>query len=291
MAGQEWTQNELLALKKEFPIARQGVKDLLSFFPNRTANAIQIKANLLGLKNPYKGRANYYDINFWSNYNKINSYWGGFSVADGCIRQRKDGGYTFSIEIMEDYHLEKFIKDSSGDYKVGKSKIKGGGSQLYYIHYHVGNEWVKDLKSNFNIIPRKTHNMAAPTQIPEEFFPYFLVGFIDGDGCWNLHKKQDILTLSISQATPEILEFINNWINQRYFTVRKKERQVLKSKKGHFSLHIGGKVACELYLDLRKLIPTHHLSRKWDCPEKIQFCEDYLTRINSRYLPKTPILV
>jgi hypothetical protein len=286
MAGRIWTSNELLVLKKEFPIARQGIKDIISFFPNRTAYAIQIKANLLGLRNSYTGRANYYDVDFWKNYNSVNSYWGGFSAADGCIKQRKDGGFTFAVEIMEEFHLQKFVEDTKADYKIRITNLnkRKPGFALYCIQYNVGPEWVRDLEANFNIVPRKTYCMKAPVQIPKEFFPYFLVGFIDGDGCWFLDSKRNNFSLSIRQFTPNILEFTNNWIDKNFLTVRDKKRHVNKTKGGHYSLYVCGRAACELYLTLRKLIPTHHLSRKWDSPEKISFCENYLLSHKSRVI-------
>lgn len=294
MAGREWTTKELSIMEKHYSGSKMGVTDMLSLLPNRTASAIHSKAHLMKLKATYKGRQNFYDVDFWKDYNEINSYWGGFSAADGCIHQRQDGGYTFSFLIQEDFHIQKFIDDTKGDYIVRPAIIRPPAKQLHFVKYNVGAEWVEDLKTNFNIVPRKTWNMKAPEQIPNEFFPYFLTGFIDGDGCWHVRKNGDGFSLSFVLASRDILEFINKWISEKYSAVTKKKRNVLINKHGFYTLIVAGKVACELFLDLRKLIPSRHLSRKWDDAAKIDFCNNYLKkhgRSEQLVVPKTPVLV
>lgn len=281
-------------MEKHYSGTKMGVKDMLPLLPNRTASAIHTKAYLMKLKNPYKGRQNFYDVDFWKNYNEINSYWGGFAAADGSIYQRGDGGYSFSFLIQEDFHIQKFINDTKGDYIVRPAIIRPPAKQLYNVKYNVGEEWVDNLKTNFNIVPRKTWDMKAPEQIPNEFFPYFLIGFIDGDGCWHVRKNGKGFSLSFVSASRDILEFINDWISKKYNPVRNKKRNVLINKNGFYTLQVCGKVACELFLDLRKLIPTKHLARKWDDAAKINFCNNYLKKHGSSeqlVVPKTPVLV
>lgn len=287
-----WTEEELRILKNNYSTAREGLKDMEKLLPNRTAQAIRFRANKMGLFNPYKGRANYYDINFWEKYNKINSYWGGFVAADGCVTHTTNNGIAFAIGIHDKGHLEKIVKDTSADYKVAfKEKRTEKHQDMYSIRFYVCKKWEEDLKDNFNIVPRKTYNMDAPKQIPKEMFPYFLIGLIDGDGCWHLYKNKLGFSMTITLATKEILDFINEWAEENYPSKVGKSRKVRVDKKGHYRLAVCGAAACQMYLDLRELIPTRHLIRKWDCPIKIQYCKDYLSKHGHRLLPNHRILV
>ncbi len=287
-----WTSEELEILKTHYSSAKEGLKDMQKMLPDRTPEAIRFRANKMGLYNSYKGRANYYDVSFWSEYNKINSYWGGFVAADGCITPTQSNGIAFAIQIHDKGHLEKIIKDTLADYKVSyKEKRSEKHQDMYGIRFYVCKKWESDLKNNFNIVPRKTYNMVAPKQIPKEMFPYFLIGLIDGDGCWHLYKNGNGFSMTITIATRETLDFLNNWAEENYPSKVGKLRKVGADKKGLYRFAICGAAACQMYLDLRKLIPTHHLARKWDDPIKIKFCQDYIARQEAKLLPKQPILV
>lgn len=273
MAGQEWTINELTILEEEYGNGKSA-ESLRKRLPNRTLGAIHTKASLLDLKSTYKSNRQYtYNKSFWNEFNPENCYWAGFTAADGCIMKIGNSN-LFKIEIKEKYHLEKFRKITESDYPISHIAWKN----LHSIAYSVENDWTESLKANFNIIPRKTYCLEFPQKIPDELVPYWLVGFIDGDGCF--HKsKFDLFSLSFVSASPHILYSINEWIDKYYQPWRNKSRKVRISRQDkqypHYHLSIGGITACNLYLDLRKYIPETHLSRKWDRPEYVEFCKNY----------------
>jgi hypothetical protein len=279
-----WTENEINVIKEKYYKLEMGVKEILPFLPGRSERAVILKAHRLNIKRKGCGRTYSYDFDFWKDYNKLNCYWAGMVAADGSIyqNQRLDS-YTFSLGLQEKYQIEKFIHDTKGTYKIYNKRVRDNEVPMYYAKYTATKGWKEELENNFNIKPRKSWGYDAPTQIPEEFFPYFLVGFIDGDGHIGLTARQNpVFFITISLATKEILDYIKEWSDKNYPSSRKMGRTVRRYSPSNrpnehvYCFTIAGKAACQMYLDLRKLVPERHLARKWDDPDKVKFCQDYL---------------
>lgn len=278
----KWSDAEIKILKERYPDAYKGAKELEQYLPGRNARSIKIKAHRLGIKRNGCARKYSYDLEFWSSYNSISCYWAGFVAADGSVYPHSQAdSYVFSFGIKEKCQIEKFALDCSSDYPIEKRKPSNAKwSDMYYIRHTVDDKWLRDLKKNFNIGLQKTYAYQAPSQIPADLFPYFLLGFIDGDGSIGLQRTHDnkygSFTIKISLATRSLLDHIRLWVESEYPS-NTRPRSIRKCKDGYYHLVIGGATACQLYLKLRELLPSRHLSRKWDNQQYVNYCQNYIS--------------
>lgn len=93
-----WTNEDLNFLKENF---NKYTKKELAKMLNKSDNAIQIKANRLGLKREGKY---YYDKKYFKDILTSNqAYWLGFMYADGYVTSNKNKTkYTVGIELNKD---------------------------------------------------------------------------------------------------------------------------------------------------------------------------------------------
>jgi hypothetical protein len=274
-----WSTEEENIIKNKYKTLRRGVKELLPLLPGRSERAIILKAKKMGIRRDTCGMRFLYDFDFWKIYNPVNCYWAGMVAADGCIYQNKNlDSYTFSFGLQEKYQIEKFVEDTKSEYAIHNKPVRENEAPMYYARYTASKEWQSDLKNNFNIAPRKSWNMPAPTQIPKDLFKYFLIGFIDGDGHIAINKRKgsgsSCFVFKIALATREVLDYIKEWADVEYPSPTKRSvRNYCCEDKIYYHFTIGGLAACKMYLSLRQLIPEKHLSRKWDVPEYVDYCE------------------
>lgn len=289
MAGIEWTTDELLVLENNYHTGLS-CQEMSVLLPNRTISAIHSKASLLNLKSSYaSGRKYEYDKFFFDKFTKESCYWAGFLAADGCV-MHIDGYKLLRVEIKEKYHLQKFLDCMSSDTPIHFSRKK----QLHAVTLSISNDCAESLKNNFNIIPRKTYVLKFPDQIPYNLIPYFLIGYIDGDGCWHRSRTTRKFSLSIVSASEDILIGIGEWVKNNYESAIGKPRNITKTKPKetyHYHFTVGGVAAANLFLDLRTYIPEMHLSRKWDVPEYIDCCDAYSKKfpvVKNKFIPQFP---
>lgn len=270
MAGINWTQEEEFLLKSK---CNSGIsfKEMANLFPIRTASSLQAKAVRMDWPNKFQPRKYTCNQKFWDEVNNDNSYWAGFVAADGCVRYT-DGTYTFKIELSEvDRHqLEALNFYTESEYPISKLKkpSKRGCGITNDMCYTSVNDisWAKGLENNFGIFPRKTWFLKPPP-IHEDFFSYWLCGFLDGDGCYHYDPITDMFSISISLAVSEPLEKILEFSNQ-FPQIRKKKRHVKKCTGGggkyqYFHLAICGKSAAYMAHYLMSL-PCFHMKRKYE---------------------------
>lgn len=120
-----------------------------------------------------------YSINddFFSNISPLNSYWAGFIAADGNIYKNSLAIY---ISIKDKEHILRFMDD-----------VKFTGKLREYTIYNkfvmcgvsiTSNKIVNDLKTYFNIVPKKSLILTPPELTDRLCISNFIVGYIDGDG-------------------------------------------------------------------------------------------------------------
>jgi hypothetical protein len=141
-----------------------------------------------------KGRPHIYfcNNNFFSQYNEQSCYWAGFIAADGNIRKNKGNEIKISLHEKDKNHLQKFLEHLKATYPLKELKAKN----QFYIDIS-NKKLVDDLRTNFNITPKKSFTIQCPSQIPKEFNHHFIRGVTDGDGCWSkCNKGQWSLTIT-----------------------------------------------------------------------------------------------
>jgi hypothetical protein len=134
------------------------------------------------------------------------AYWLGFIASDGCVVKN-----TLKIGLsFKDYgHLEKFkmFMKSKHPIKIYYSIVKNKKYKCCEISI-TSSRLIKDLK-NLNIVPTKS-KILKPSIISEEYVNSYILGLIDGDGCFSLDKKNQlhlnvISSLSICQFVMDTL--------------------------------------------------------------------------------------
>jgi phage gp36-like protein len=187
----------------------------------------------------------------------ISSYWAGFIAADGCIRVRKHGQKNLVITLAKKdrEHLEKFKAFLKSDkpiynYKSGACSFEISNDKIIY-----------DLLNNFNITENKTFTLKSPA-LEGDLALSFIVGYIDGDGCFYINKRDNQIDLSIT-GTEFILRFVEKNINQ-LLNIDTKRKLYDKNNNEIYSIR-WGKQQCRKIIDslenLVKQLPV--LTRKW----------------------------
>ena len=146
----------------------------------------------------------------------------GFFAADGNMIKNKRGGHFISFEITDKNLLEKIreilgsnhkiaIRDRNSLWKQSYSPQMGSKSMFY------------DLLSH-GLTPRKSKTIKFP-QVPEKYFPDFLRGYFDGDGCaqlgryWRKNRKKWKwqFTVNFTSGSKKFLEGL--WVALKPFVV------------------------------------------------------------------------
>lgn len=163
----------------------------------------------------------------------------GLLGADGNVKNNK----TFSIS-------------QSG--KHGKDLINYISKLIestYPIYYHkqnnsycltVTNETIVNILTEYNIIPNKTLNFTLSKKINDEYFRYFLQGYIDGDGSIGIYDNgSGVKTPIISLVGTE--EFI--LATHKKLKTRGNIRQI-KRCQNLFEIRFYGKKVLDLYFEI-----------------------------------------
>lgn len=120
---------------------------------------------------PYK----HYNINFFDEYNPESCYWAGFIASDGYVRNDRD---AVCLHICNDdiSHLYKIKELTNYEGNISNSKRE---CSITFC----GKWFSEKLFDNYNITPRKTHNITISDKIPKEMLKHYIRGYFDGDGC------------------------------------------------------------------------------------------------------------
>lgn len=129
------------------------------------------------------------------------AYWYGFLWADGCISDI--GRLGIHLSKVDIDVLSAFLKAINSDQKISIEKTS------CRISVCCGKDGImKHALNSLNILPRKTYLTNIPL-IDDEFFPGFLLGIFDGDGC--IMKS----SMTITNTKPTC-EFIRDKLKKLY---------------------------------------------------------------------------
>lgn len=121
------------------------------------------------------------------------AYFLGWMFSDGCIKKDKRcNSWITSLKIHK--KDEDVLQCFSG---ITDWSIHYEGKEKQYVSMRKNsNELVEKLKK-FGMLERKSYEnkelLRIPEEITDEFFPYFLRGFIDGDGSYHWGNKKAFL--------------------------------------------------------------------------------------------------
>lgn len=178
------------------------------------------------------------------------AYWIGFIMADGCLID-SNRRLSINLQVRDISHLVKLKEFLEYDGKItirknrlGK-KLRKNGLKKYYktASLRVSSKKICEDLNKWGIFARKSLVNKFPTNIPKEFMPHFLRGYIDGDGCWcSDNTIYSSMTLTIC-GTKNFLWGVrhvfknNNLVN--------KHNGTLKRPSKIFALTYGGNKQCK----------------------------------------------
>lgn len=164
----------------------------------------------------HKQRTYNVDDFFFNTPNEVNSYYAGFIAADGHICSRNSEKRTLKIGLSsKDSEWLKTFKEEIKSESPIKNRIQKKAYELTEISI-TSKQIIDDLRSNFNVVPRKSLILEPPS-IKEQNLKYaFICGYIDGDGTIFLSKRNEVnktLHLSIL-GTKRMCEWIKNTFDE-----------------------------------------------------------------------------
>jgi hypothetical protein len=142
-------------------------------------------------------RKHFFNENYFENIDtEEKAYWLGFIAADGCIVKTGDyNSYRLYINLgsSDESHLHKFLKSINAyDIKIqnyistsGFSNKNGTKTSRVVLN---SLKLCKDL-SKYNICERKSYDIEMP-EINDKLIPYYLRGYVDGDGSFYCHYDE-----------------------------------------------------------------------------------------------------
>jgi hypothetical protein len=211
--------------------------------------------------NGYKTRQNVspfvrhgYDRTFFSQINLKNSYWAGFVAADGSVSW-KHNSFGLALAAKDREHLEKFAKmiGYTGSLQHNRKTAS------YKLQLYSNAQWAYDLENNFNIVPDKSLVLKGPYELhDDEHIKAFLVGYIDGDGCIKVCKRDRSLILDVFSGSELLVRWVKMELERIYGLSPKK---FYSYGNGH-TYRVQGAAAEMILRDLAAM-PIPRLQRKW----------------------------
>lgn len=220
-----WTDWEVGIMEQHYPtMSNESLHK--KYLQDKTVPQIKVKAQLMALHKLdsvkwQAARNHYFNYYYWRDgvTTPDHAVILGYLYADGNVSRNalqlcasiKDVSYLDNIAKCLDYNGEATIIEG------GTSEIvKQSGQQARYTFY--SKEMFDDL-DKLGIHPNKTHDMEFPTveQIPDQFLPDFIRGFLEGDGSIYHSQKKNRYTpdygVTFTSVQKEFLKNIQSVIN------------------------------------------------------------------------------
>lgn len=164
--------------------------------------------NIPTRKRKYSLNENYFE--------KISSeeqaYWLGFLSADGYVSENR-GTIVLELQEQDLEHLQKFAKTLNSNRPILMLKPKLNNKE--FIHYRVvlNSRIMVNHLLKYGIHQNKSLNFE-PTNIPSDLFGFWLIGYLDGDGCIFKDKKRVGIHLTGTFKTLTIIKTFLQSTNQ-----------------------------------------------------------------------------
>jgi hypothetical protein len=275
-----WTIEEDLKLESLAQSNSMSYKEIGKIL-NRSGSSCQSRASNLGIRNKYNeitSKKYLVNENFWATPNEINCYWAGFSAADANIQIRKNGHFSYRLEIQKSdkSHLQKLIQDCSFDGKIYESNrvVKNSKNLSETIRICVHSDiWAENLKNIFGITPNKT-SVVMPPILNQELLIRWLIGYTDGDGTIYLGNNQRTIYISYTSCNPKLIKWIKNYFDDFGNQLKNKPNSVSIYNNKYFKISIGGLKAAQ-FIDHVNSLNTYCLARKWQNPAILSVIDSY----------------
>lgn len=244
----EWSKKEKDILTSSINLIPYS--QIATLLPGRTVDAIKQRAQILGL---YRSGRHFpsrsLDESFFSNPTLQSSYWAGFIAADGCVIISPRRELRIGIHRRDLGLLRQFCKDVNYD-----GSIKTNPKNIVSLTICAIDQWINDLDINFGVVHSKPLR-RPPIGLDFESSLAYMIGYIDGDGCWHRGKRDRRLALIIV-GPPAILQWMRDMLSSFIGDV------TVRPGRGCHRLSISGKYAKSV-AKLLLASPIKGLHRKW----------------------------
>lgn len=183
-----WSEKDKEFLKNNY---KKYTYKQLSSILGRSPSAIQHKVSQFGLsKTDFSNKKKEFNDSYFHIIDsEEKAYWLGFISADGTINNYHSGSYGFKLALQESDSdiLQMFLDCISAKFDMKHTESKKNGK--IYKGCEVSfrsKEFVLDLLQYISY--NKTKKMNIP-HIDERYIKHYIRGFIDGDGCFYINKK------------------------------------------------------------------------------------------------------
>lgn len=240
-------------------------RQLAALLPNRTFSSIRhyrlALRKELGLVKLNRRQSDVNDSYFKDLDSQV-CYWAGLLAADGSIKVNSDKSASVKLKLADKDKIliERFRDAVKYTGKIYSSIEHLNGNKYPQSAIVVTSwQWVRDLKINFNITPRKTHTLQPPNITDLELIKAFIVGYIDGDGNIGYAGGRPLLQVL---GTYNLLHWIKYYLDL-WYPVSTGANIGLKTKKGSiYRYSISGNKVRQFIADVRTMdLPI--LERKW----------------------------
>lgn len=177
-----WTEEELVILRNVYPDSQYTPEDITGALPKRSWFAIRTRAADLNLRRPYRN-PHQIDRRYFAQIDTPHkAYDLGLIAADGCISDR---GHISLWLNKKDLQLVTQVRD-----RIAPGMSIHENKHAYGVS--IGSQQMASDLARFGIVPRKTHKLSWPGELPEAYIVFFLLGYFDGDGSFHRYIKDGV---------------------------------------------------------------------------------------------------
>lgn len=199
----EWTEEILQDFRDRY--VTEGGQVFVEKY-NLSIDAVRRKASELGLRTTVghvlRGQKDAesnqdYVLDYFDQWSPDMAYVLGFLFADGTIGKNLKG-VGILIASKDEAVLEFIRSQICPEKKIYRydAKVDDRGSVTQPQSYLVlGSKVLVRRLMSLGMMPHKTYNDDPYPEIPDEMFPHFVRGYLDGDGCTSINNR-DVCTIS-----------------------------------------------------------------------------------------------
>ena len=158
------------------------------------------------------------------------AYWLGFLAADGYVHDER-GELNLQLQERDKGHLEKFAKALECEIPIMTIHSSYAGKPLTHYRFSVKCRKMVDALKQWGIVQNKSFILTPPTGIDKNLMSYWILGYLDGDGCVENAKKRIRISFT---GTLAVLEYIKDFFHSNN-TIRLEHRC---NNTYHFALEV-----------------------------------------------------
>jgi hypothetical protein len=178
------------------------------------------------------------------------AYWLGFLITDGNIY---NGTISLHLAIKDIEHLYLFRTFMKSNHLVHEIHRTHDSCRIRFKSQKLCTSLAKH-----GIVPNKSFVTEFAKNIPKEFLSSYVLGILDGDGCFRINKACNTLMFTITSASSDFIRELQALLISECFLNKTK---ISKYKNKHTLIYAGTKqifrICCFIYQT-----NTSHLARK-----------------------------